>query len=145
HVSIGGRPEVGHLIRHRGVPYKQQIPKNQITTSKVTNLLEEPIPGSSLLVLGFGIWFFLALSGQRIHSERAPDRQAKSESAAFTRLTLGEDVATVLAEDFAADRQAEAGSFGSLRADKRLENIGELVGWNAHAIVQNMNTHPALF
>jgi hypothetical protein len=36
---------------------------------------------------------------------------------------LDQDIATVLAQHLAADRQAEAGAAGALRADKGLEDL----------------------
>ena len=51
----------------------------------------------------------------------------------------------MLAEDLATDGEAEAGALGPFRANKRLEDVGELGGSDTDAVVQDDNPHPSGF
>src|SRR5439155_9010070 len=72
-----------------------------------------------------------------IDRQRALHRQAQDESASLARLALHDDVAAVLAEDLATDRQSQAGALRALAADEWLEDVVELFWGDADAVVHN--------
>src|SRR5262249_26150502 len=74
-----------------------------------------------------GLLFFqrrqVGAGAARVDAQGALDRQPKGKKAPLAQLALDQDVAAVLAENFAADGQAQAGALGPLAADKRPENV----------------------
>src|SRR5207253_8074188 len=78
-----------------------------------------------------------------VHVERAADRQAEDELATLARLAADQDVAAVLAQDFAAHGKAQAGAPRPLRAHERLEDVVELLRRDADAVVHDLDAHPA--
>src|SRR6185369_3460264 len=79
----------------------------------------------------------LGRRGAGVKAEHAFDRQLQDELAADAQLTLDGDVAAVFAEDFSAHRQAEAGAARAFGADEELKDLGELVGRDAGAVVED--------
>src|SRR5438045_859054 len=73
----------------------------------------------------------------RVAGQQALDGQLQGELAAGADLALDDDVAAMLAEDFAADRQAEPGAARALAADEGAEDVGKLLGRDAAAVVQD--------
>src|SRR5262249_1050002 len=75
--------------------------------------------------------------------KRALQRQAQDHARALAGLTLHQDVATVLAQDFATDGQAQAGALGALGANEGFEDLSDLVGRYSDTVVQHVDAHPA--
>src|SRR5262249_28738483 len=61
----------------------------------------------------------LLIGGAEVLGERAAKRNPQRELAALAGLAVDKDVAAVLAENLAADRQAQAGPLGALGAEER--------------------------
>src|SRR5207302_1070373 len=62
--------------------------------------------------------------------------------ATFPWLALNENVAAMLAKDFAADSQAQARAPGALGADERPEDVRQLFRRYADAVVEHQDSYP---
>src|SRR5262249_9598918 len=75
-------------------------------------------------------------------AQRTAHRQPQDEATPLVRPAFDEDVATVLAQNLAADRQPDARSPGSLGAGERPEDVLELLRRDAGAVVPHADAPP---
>src|SRR5690242_13587741 len=68
---------------------------------------------------------------------RRDGREFERESAAFAELAFDADAATVLFEDFLADRKAKAGAATTLLGEEHTENLLQIIVLDAAASIDN--------
>src|ERR1700722_1805366 len=77
-----------------------------------------------------------------IERRRAVQRHTQREHAPLAYLALDRDVAAVFAQDLATDRETEAGPLRALGADKGTEDLLDLRGRDAAAVVSHGDPYP---